>query len=189
MEPTSILYNKLPSLAEANQKFRDRDDILKRLASVFAKHDRRFGVSLIHSHCKLEQGEKMVAEGPISQPERNVECFPEHWLATGEAYEFTKKPTISPPSDLLTEFQSIIGDIGVLGICFVANEDRPTGIMLERTEGRMNIIEQVEESPSNTIATCWLLGPDMKLNASYICDRGLLDHTTGCFDDSDSEDE
>lgn len=83
----------------------------------------------------------MVATGNISQPEKDVQCYPEKWLATGEPYEFSKEPTVPPPEDLFKEFQKIVEDIGVLGLYFNRDEDISVGVPIERTEGRQNITE------------------------------------------------
>jgi len=101
----------------------------------------------------------MVADDKISQPERvkDSECYPERWLVTGEAYEFNRKETISPPQKLLEEFRTIVGDVKVLGL-FYAYE-REGGIALERTEGRRNIIEIVpHHTPRRALTTAWLPG-------------------------------
>jgi hypothetical protein len=52
----------------------------------------------------------MVASGHVSEPQRDVLCYPECWLASGEPYEFTKELTVAPPAMLLTEFKAIIGN-------------------------------------------------------------------------------
>lgn len=187
MNDHSLLYNQLPSIYDADSAFCDRERIFKKLAPVFAKYDPRFGLTLVHRHCKLRKGERMVARDHISQPEKMVTCFPERWLATGEPYEFNARATISPPDGLLKEFREVVGDIDVLGVCFISDEDRGLGLQVERTEGRKNITEVVVTASSNQIPTCWLLNYNKELEEAYICVGGPGGHHTTCDTDSESE--
>lgn len=160
MTTVAALYNSLPLVKEAHEKFVNRDQIFSKLVPLLASYENRFGVSLVHRHCTLEEGEMMVANGNISQPERNVSCYPDRWLATGEPYEFTRKQTCSPPQGLLEEFQKIVGVTEVLGLFYVQYEDHSEsgGVSVERTEGRMNIVEILPQDHSiSLIPTGWLL--------------------------------
>ncbi|KAF8901906.1 hypothetical protein CPB84DRAFT_1776988 [Gymnopilus junonius] len=156
---SATLYNSLPSVDIAHVSFSKRDEILSKLATVFNRAEyRKFGVCLVHRHCILEEGERMVARGNISQPERvyDSECYPERWLVTGEAYEFTQEPTTEPPVQLVEEFRKIVGNTQVLGLFFIHNSDI-SGVALERTEGRKNIIEIVpRHTPRRAVTTAWL---------------------------------
>lgn len=163
MTTVTALYNSLPSIGDADKKFVNRSQIFSKLSPLLAAHENKFGVCLVHRHCSLEEGEMMVATGNISQPERNVQCYPERWLATGEPYEFTRKPTRLPPQELLEEFQRIVHGVDVLGLFYIHDGDHLGGITIERTEGRKNIVEIVPRdysSSSTGIATGWLPGPD-----------------------------
>ncbi len=101
------LYNGLSSVEDASYRLGNPKEILEKLTPVFEKYGDKFGVCLVHRHCTLDEGEKMVADGDISQPERDIECYPERWLASGEPYEFTRKPTESPPLELLEKFKEV----------------------------------------------------------------------------------
>lgn len=158
---TAALYNALPSLEEADAKFVNREHIFAKLAPVLAKYDRKFGVCLIHRHCDLEEGEMMVATGNISQPERNVTCYPDRWLPTGEAFEFSRNQAPSPPQELFEEFRGIVQGLGVLGLFNVQDEELSGGTGVERTEGRRNITEIDPHGGSDdNIPTGWILGLD-----------------------------
>jgi len=164
------LYNSLPSIDEANSKFVNRDHIFSELAPLFAAYGNKFGVCLVHRHCTLEEGELMVATDNVSQPERDVQCYPERWLATGEPYEFTRTPTQSPPQGLLEEFRKIVhGMLDVLGLFYMEDRDHSGGVFVERTEGRKNIVEVVPHGhSSNDISTGWLPGLE-KNGIVYTC--------------------
>jgi hypothetical protein len=182
----ATLYNTLPSLDEANEQFINREQVLKTLGPLFAKHGNKFGLCLVHRHCTLEDGEMMVATGNVSEPKRDIKCFPERWLATGQPFEFNRDPTSPPPSELVEEFQTIVkgmsfGGVGVLGLFFVQDKQHVDGIHVERTEGRKNIMEVVPESSSfdiaTCIATCWIPvdGSPTPLQA-YVCQNNMNDN-------------
>jgi len=157
MTNPTTLYNSLPSLKEAEKQFVNRDQIFSKLAPLLAAYGNRFGACIVHRHCTLEEGEMMVATENISQPERNVACYPDRWLATGEPYEYHRKPAPSPPQGLFEEFQKIVDGMQCLGLFFVRDEGEG-GVSLERTEGRKNIVEIVEAStPRKSITTAWRL--------------------------------
>jgi hypothetical protein len=173
MTDIAARYNRLPPLLEADMKFVNRDELFAKLRPLLAKYENKFGVCLVHRHCKLEPGEMMVATGNVCQPERDVQCYPDHWLGTGEPYEFNRDPTPSLPEGLLKEFQKMVGSVEVLGLFFVRDESEDC-LVLERTEGRKNIVEIIPNSPSTTrtradklITTGWLLG--QRINSAYEC--------------------
>lgn len=159
MTTVASLYNNLPSLEEATDKFTNRAHVFSKLASLLAKYEHKFGVCLVHAHCTLEEGEIMVASGHVSQPERDVECYPVCWLASGEPYEFTKEPIGIPPPELFTQFRDIVDGIDVLGI-YAASGPPSSGILLEQTDGRKNITEIVAFAGPQDIETAWLPGAD-----------------------------
>lgn len=156
------MYNALPTIQQADAYFVNRDAILGKIAPLLSKFQYQFGVCLVHAHCKVEPGEKMIATGNVCQPE-DAASFPsyhaERWLSTGEPYEFTTSPTFDPPKELISKFQEIVRD-GVLGLYFVGTA--PKGSTLERTEGRRNITEpysasgKVKDPNLSIIQTAWL---------------------------------
>ena len=149
-------YNRLYPVEIANRMFTNRDEILNKLGDVLQKYgNNKFGVCIVHRHCVLEDGEKMVATGNVSQPEKDGTAYPERWLVTGEAYEFTREKTISPSEELLHNFQKIVGNVQVLGLFYIP-EKEIEGVMLERTEGRRNITTTVPyDTPRKAITTAW----------------------------------
>jgi hypothetical protein len=182
------LYNSLPSLHDARTRLEGLKDgpqhLLESLAPLF-KFYPHLGMCLVHSHCELAEGEKMVSSGRVSQPERGVDGYPERWLANGTPYEFSRTPTIEgeglPPALVknfegrLVEYGKSIGEkdlSGLLGIYFVHDPDAlhaPAGesksqarddvIWMERTEGRVNTVEPVPREEAahvpNAVPAAW----------------------------------
>ncbi|KAI9861045.1 MAG: hypothetical protein M1813_005474 [Trichoglossum hirsutum] len=138
MATVSVLYNTLPSLGDAEKRFLDREKVFATVRNLLAIDN-------------------------ISQPE-NVsslkEYYPERWLPSGEAYEFTTRPTISPPADLMKAFNDLTSHIGVLGLYYINGQDE--GKMVEHTEGRKNILNPLTDTDEaravNHIETAWNLG-------------------------------
>lgn len=161
MSALTAIYNSLPSVEKANARFDDREAMLQKLAPLLAKYDNQFGVCLVHAHCAIEDGEKMIARGNVSEPLRDTPCYPERWLATGEPYEFNSEPTKTPPPELFDAFRAAIGDLGVLGLFYIGK--LADGILLEWTEGRKNITElrkPEELAGGEDIQTAWLPSQD-----------------------------
>lgn len=149
-------YNGLLDIDTAHKLFTNRDEIFGKLGPVLQQYgNNKFGVCIVHRHCQLEEGERMVAKGNVSQPESDGPAYPERWLATGEAYEYSREETTSPSEELLENFRQIVGDINVLGLCYVRDEE-VDGVMLERTEGRSNITNIIPfDAVQNAITTAW----------------------------------
>ena len=158
----AALYNTLPSVEEANAVQFDRTRVFAELAILLAAYEYKYGVCLVHAHCKLEEGEVMVASGNVSQPERNAECYPERWLPSGDAYEFTKEPTAAPPVELISQFRAIVDGIGILGLYAVAANE-PAGVVKEWTEGRVNLTKVEADPDPDAIETAWLPGKDQPI--------------------------
>ena len=137
------MYNSLPSIEEADERFLNREETFAKLAPLLAEFNHQFGVCLVHAHCKLQQGEKMIAQGNITQPELSTDVphFPDRWLPNGQPFEFTTTPTTSPPARLIAEFQKITGPNNVLGLWYKSDDK----LELERTEGRKNITEEISD--------------------------------------------
>ncbi|KAM3519317.1 hypothetical protein MY4038_009817 [Beauveria bassiana] len=113
------LYNTLPTLGHADDQFVNRDSVFEQLAELLAKYDNAFGICLVHSHCKLADGEIMLAKEDISEPVQLAlieQYYPERWLANGTAYEFSTRKTDDPPQDLVDEFYRITHGIGLQNI-------------------------------------------------------------------------
>jgi hypothetical protein len=151
------MYNNLPSIEEADERFLNREETFAKLAPLLAEFNHQFGVCLLHAHCKLQEGEKMIAQDNITQPELapHVTHFPDRWLPNGQPFEFTTVPTASPPAKLLTEFQKITGPDGVLGLYYKLDEK----LEIEHTEGRKNIMQEISDSDMKGIdhfETAWL---------------------------------
>ena len=139
------MYNNLPNVCEADERFVERDAIFAKLAPLLSSYNHQFGVCLVHAHCSLEPGEKLIGTGNISQPMDGnaIPHYPTRWLHTGDPFEFRTEPATPPPSELVSDFQKIVGDIGVLGLYFAGTS---AGILeLEWTEGRKNITKIVPE--------------------------------------------
>jgi len=113
------LYNNLPTLQEAQEQLTSipggPENVLNALAPIFKFHP-KYGICLVHAHCTLANGEKMVSSGRISEPvvDEAGDCYPERWLANGVPYEFSSTPTVengSPPSNLIKSFYDRLGSI------------------------------------------------------------------------------
>ena len=152
------LYNNLPSLQEAQARFHNRQEIFEKLSPLLTRFSNKYGVCLVHRHCILDEGEKMVATGNVTQPQRDIEVHPLRWLATGEPFEFTTDVTEPPPRELLESFQQIVGNQNILGLFYVHERDRTGGVLAERTEGRKNIVQIIPQPNSNSIVTGWING-------------------------------
>jgi hypothetical protein len=159
-------YNELLSLGDADERFAGRTDVFARLVPLLAKYEYRFGVCLVHTHCKLDEGEIMLADGNISEPvyatPNDEGVFPDRWLASGEAYEFTKAVTPSPPAALVQDFKVTVGDYAdVLGLWY-AGDAAPNVFRIEYTEGRKNITKvrglDHDLSKESSMETGWLPG-------------------------------
>ncbi|KAK0368161.1 hypothetical protein CLIM01_14481 [Colletotrichum limetticola] len=163
MAVTVSVYNNLPTLEEADQRFVDRSRVLRDLKDLLAKYDNVYGLCLVHAHCQLNEGEIMLAQGNTTQPESidSMEnCHPERWLPSGKPYEFTTRETVPPPADLLKSFNELTYGIDVLGLYHV--DDKNTGKMIEHTVGRKNILSSFDDpnalQPGDYIETAWDLG-------------------------------
>lgn len=135
MAGVATLYNSLPTLGEADEQFVNRHVMLHALSSLLAQYEYAFGLYLVHAHCKLAEGEIMLATGNVSQPEltENIPTYyPERWLSTGEPYEFTVRRTEKPPTELIDEFQRIVKDSklqGILGLYHIEGDKAAPAII------------------------------------------------------------
>jgi len=182
------IYNSLPTVFDADKQLSqiDRDAVFSKLAPVLAKYQYQFDICLIHAHCKVEHGERMIEVGNITQPEDAASFgtfYPDKWLSTGEPFEFTSTPTSDPPPELFTELSQITGGINVLGLHFAGTPRK--GRWVERTEGRRNIWapDTGDVTPGFVrIKTRWLPRVECDGTVSVIdggdCDHDCTHHCT-----------
>ncbi|KAK4199550.1 hypothetical protein QBC40DRAFT_227472 [Triangularia verruculosa] len=177
--PVAHLYNTLPTLGYADSQFVQRESVFKLLATLLAQYNNVFGICLIHSHCKLDDTEIMLAKGNVSQPEKlaNIECFyPERWLANGTSYEFTTRQTEEPPQDLVSKFFDITRQFNlhdILGLYHIdGGKDAPA--IIEWTEGRKNLTRILTEKDKSIepVQTAWDFGRSdpVTIACTIVCD-------------------
>ncbi|CUA67874.1 hypothetical protein RSOLAG22IIIB_07566 [Rhizoctonia solani] len=178
------VYNSLPTVGAANAAFTDREAVFAKLAPLFAAYQFQFGVCLVHAHCKLQEGEAMVADGNVTRPVFDGPRYPERWLADGTPYEFTREPTETPPPELIRDFQAIVGKDALLGL-FHASRDQngktaPDGkVWIEHTEGRDNIVELIDRNEmAKHMETAWIPGTDSPVTMAChsVCAGTQEDH-------------
>jgi hypothetical protein len=160
MEHVWKYYNTLPTLFDANARFVNRDLVFAELVKLLAKYDNTFGVSLVHTHCILAEGEIMLEDDDISEPvgvSKIKACYAHCWLPSGQPYEFTTHPTPSPPDALISEFRTLTESVGVLGLYYAGDDDETK---LEWTEGRKNMLRTIQKEDWNEdpMETAWNLG-------------------------------
>ncbi len=122
----------------------------------------------------------MLGRGNISQPEKSsglATFYPERWLSSGQPYEFTTRPTSTPPASLIEAFDRLTSHVGVLGLYHIDKEDKSSK-MIEHTEGRRNILmpytdaDRAHEDTQTLTAwdlSCW--DPvTMTCNEVIVCD-------------------
>ncbi|KAG5294124.1 hypothetical protein I7I50_04757 [Histoplasma capsulatum G186AR] len=179
MATAATLYNTLPTLEDAEKRFVEREKLFAAVGQLLAEYGNVFGLCLVHAHCILTDDEIMLARGNVSQPEKAtslVEYYPERWLCSGEAYEFTTRPTTPPPAALLAAFNQLTSHIGVLGLYHIDNEDK--GRMVEHTDGRKNILTPLSEASAqlaNHTETAWNLGKGdpVTMSCMIVCDSRI----------------
>lgn len=176
----SAVYNDLPTLEEADDRFTERDQTFVKVGSLLAQFGNVFGLCLVHAHCTLSDDEMMVGRGNVSQPEKNTqatEVYPERWLSSGQPYEFTSRPTVTPSAALFEAFYQLTSHIGVLGLYYIDKENKPAK-MIEHTEGRKNILLPYTDADKGHEATQTLTAWDltsldpvtMACNKIIVCD-------------------
>ncbi|KAJ5711948.1 hypothetical protein N7488_006104 [Penicillium malachiteum] len=126
MAEIAQLYNTLPTLGEADEKFDNRGSAMKLIAMLLAQYNNVFGLCLVHANYELSEGEVMVARGNVSQPEEinQGDVYPERWLSDGGPYEFTARHTSMPPSSLVKEFQRITSAVNLQDVLGLYQIDR-----------------------------------------------------------------
>ncbi|KAI1124892.1 hypothetical protein F5Y10DRAFT_284666 [Nemania abortiva] len=158
-------YNALPTLGEADEGFANREPIFHTLAALLSQYNNIFGLCLVHTHCKLDEGEIMLAEGNVSRPVRVADSglyYPERWLSNGEPYEFAVRVTDAPPKPLADAFDQIVKAAGlqrVLGLYHI-DGGKDTVPMIEWTEGRKNLTRELthDDRLAEPVQTAWDFG-------------------------------
>ncbi|KAF1844443.1 uncharacterized protein K460DRAFT_379386 [Cucurbitaria berberidis CBS 394.84] len=153
-------YNAFPTLLEANNRFTNRKQVFFDLTKLLSRYGNAFGVCLVHTHCGLLEGEIMLEKDDISQPVSVSEAgryYAERWLPSGVPYEFTSRPTETPPEALFNEFKAMTQDAGVLGLYHVGRE---AVTRVEWTEGRKNMVRDIKDEDwhLSPVETAWNLG-------------------------------
>jgi hypothetical protein len=171
-------YNTLPTLGDADNAFVDRDLKFKVLAELLAGYGNIFGLTLFHSHCKLNEGEIMLEKGNVSQPEKKetVDSYPNRWLSNGEAYEFTTEKTQSPRKELINKFHALTKDFKddqLLGI-YAIQGTRMDPAAIEWTDGCQNLTRVFKEGDTMTdfVQTAWYFarGGPVTMACTVWCD-------------------
>ncbi|EJP65462.1 uncharacterized protein BBA_05793 [Beauveria bassiana ARSEF 2860] len=180
MAEVASLYNTLPTLGEADEQFVNREATLCALATLLAQYEYAFGLCLVHTHCKLAEGEIMLARGNVSEPELMEHAptfYPERWLSTGEPYEFTLRRTGKPPTKLVDEFQRIVKDAklqDILGLYHIDGGGEMPAI-IEWTEGRKNLTREIaaDDKTGEPIQTAWdfARGDPVTMSCAIYCDQ------------------
>ena len=180
-------YNQLRLLTAANSAFIKREAIFEKASALLAKYDHKWGIGLVHRHCKLADGEIMLADGNVTEPIYRAQtglAHPERWLSTGQPYEFTTRETEQPPAALFDEFRTIAGDAAdLLGFYHLDRSEADTWLV-ERTDGRKNIVEKATSQPvpsATMIEAGWFLGPGTRrlMMCEQYCRQDLNGNHTG----------
>ncbi|KAI1399453.1 hypothetical protein F4819DRAFT_464966 [Hypoxylon fuscum] len=162
MAAVAQLYNTLPTLGDADEKFVNREGVFKVVATLLAEYGHVFGLCLVHAHCKLAEGEIMIEKNNISQPEELENAgayYPDRWLASGEPYEFTVCQTQAPPKTLVDQFHQLTKEAkleDVLGLYYVDGPIEDPAI-IEWTDGRKNLTRTMkeEDKAADPVQTAW----------------------------------
>ncbi|KAJ2919121.1 hypothetical protein MD484_g1341, partial [Candolleomyces efflorescens] len=171
-------YNGLLTIQEADKALVDRQSWFKKIAPLLSPEGLRgrFNICLVHKHVVLQPGERMVATGLVTQPERvsdpiPSDIIPSSWTAAGIPFEWKRvsssEEIVAPPSaEFFQEFSKIVGEDSILGVS-LAQDPVPEGqVWCERIdhEARQHILEaQPVEGPwgdNDTVhQTSWALEP------------------------------
>jgi hypothetical protein len=162
------VYNSLPSIQDADKRFQNREELLAKLTPLVAKYQNHFGACLVHNHTQLEPGEVMVATSDsVSEPVvSSGTYYPEKWLASGQAYEYSiEPPAHQPPPEFFEEFRKIVGPESPLGVFYVP--PNAPEITTETNDGRKSYTRPGPPPPEATfVYSKWV--PGTHINAG-IC--------------------
>jgi hypothetical protein len=145
------LYNTLPSVNDAHNILSSNTHIIQQLWPLLREYEGKFGLCLVHRHCTLQDKERMVTDGLVTEPLITNKCHPIRWLKSGEPFEFSLGKTEYPPDRLFQDFRLIVGDLTIFGIFYIPEEERTTlRFGFEHTRGRKNIMRSID-----VVITAW----------------------------------
>ena len=195
------LYNQLPSIAAASAVLESKlassgialDTLLEKLRPLFCsdEHKGKYGLWLLHHHFDLDEGERMVKNGAISQPtqDKSSNIVAERWTGTGDEVEHVYANNLTssevpppPPQEFIQQFQAITSayNIDCLGICSAPSDEElkmfNAGYMFVESckQGRKQILTAVSMGDlsldgDSVFRTTWSLSSDWRLNCSHSC--------------------
>ncbi|RXW19980.1 hypothetical protein EST38_g5852 [Candolleomyces aberdarensis] len=168
-------YNNLPTIQGASETFTDRPQWLMKIASLMAREEyKAYGLTLVHQHVKLEQGERMVATGLVTQPEsvpdkEHPNVIPSAWTAEGRPFEWLRVATPEdlmppPPAELIKDLGAILAEDTairrVLGLALRPGHLSEEYVWWESIEHslRQHVISEKERSKlsASDYETCWI---------------------------------
>ncbi|PPR03560.1 hypothetical protein CVT26_006102 [Gymnopilus dilepis] len=167
------------------------DILLEKLAPLFCNDEPKgkYGIWLLHHHFDLEQGERMVKKGSISEPtiDQSSNIVAERWSGGGDelehVYAHNSNDIPLPPSpEFLKQFQEIISayNIDCLGICASPSQDEvelmKAGYAFLETcnPGRKQILTALPVGdPSlddaSVYRAAWSVSDSWRLNCAHFC--------------------
>ncbi|PPR03561.1 hypothetical protein CVT26_006103 [Gymnopilus dilepis] len=185
------LYNQLLSIAAASAALESKlassgialDTLLEKLRPLFCsdEHKGKYGLWLLHHHFDLDEGERMVKNGAVSQPtqDKSSNIVAERWTGTGDEVEHVYADSLGlnevpspPPQDAY--------NIDCLGICSAPSDEElkmfNAGCMFVESckQGRKQILTAVSMGDlsldgDSVFRTTWSLSSDWRLNCSHSC--------------------
>ena len=204
-------YNQLPRIPAATAAFNSKlassgitlDTLLDKLRPLFssAEHNGKYGIWLLHHHFDLEDGERMVKRGLISEPtvDRAANIVAEKWSGGGEELEHAYTSIVDngndkagelppPPSpEFIRRFQEIVGAydmIDCLGICFAPSQEELEIIhagytFLETSnQGRKHVLAAIPagdpsltDGSASVFRTTWSVTSDAGFDCTHSCTR------------------
>ncbi|KAF8652152.1 hypothetical protein AX16_004538 [Volvariella volvacea WC 439] len=201
------LYNSLPLLGDADEHFTDRsvlkdnDNGILPLVQLFAYHP-AYSVCLVHRHCDLKEGERMVtrsSDNPdydaVTCPSMDEDVYPHAWLADGTPFEYSKSPAPGLPRQLRERFLELVyppeavargsniwRGIRVLGICYIGTSAPPgdhthrygsKSAWVETTIRRNNYLKQMILTPEEALSKGYI-------RTSWSTRRADAEHLEDC---------
>lgn len=176
------IYNNLPSIEDAYDKYKKSNIDLDYIKSIFYKHgvENKYGFCLLHKHYEINNNEIVVQEKNddkfISSPKmKSNNYYP-------SSFRYNTKGNIIPheyvdyPTEEIVEYEFIkelFNHFGsILGL-FIINEDDNDKFYIEHTEGKNNILTPCKKEYliDNHIPTNWV---------TNCIQRGCI-KTTSCY--------
>ncbi|WWC71084.1 uncharacterized protein I206_105037 [Kwoniella pini CBS 10737] len=114
-------YHSLPDLDHALLSISkiNFETLLDKVSTLLAPYGDKYGLSLLHRHFSLEEGEIMVESGNIMKPiipAKEVKLYEKRWDRNGKPYEYSTEQQEPVPSELLKDFRKIVPEFTSLGI-------------------------------------------------------------------------